>query len=134
MRNRLKPRVRDLFQDLMKDQGDAGAYIESQCLKVAELTARAEDLRAKLAVMVAEKGSDADQVKTEKVTPLDADQVKSLAALINSVTRLESTCRRAAGDLGKVTTAKPKLSLLQQQMIRDGKAVLKDGQFTLTGK
>jgi hypothetical protein len=93
LRKRLKPRVRDLFLDLMKDQKDAGAYLESQCLKVAELTARAEDLRAKLAVMVAEKGS---------TMIIDADQVKSLAVLINSVTRLESTARRAAADLGKV--------------------------------
>jgi hypothetical protein len=102
IRKRLKPRVRDLFADLMADQKDAGAYLESQCLKVAELTCRAEDLRARLDVMVSTEKDDP--------RPLDADQVKSLAALINSVTRLESTLRRAAADLGRVTaasTAKP---------------------------
>ena len=45
----------------MTDKVDVGAYLESQCLKVAELTVRAEDLRAKLDVMLAAaKGNGAD--------------------------------------------------------------------------
>jgi hypothetical protein len=75
----------------MADKPAAGAYVESQCLKVAELTVRAEELRARLATMLA-----AD-------LPNDKDTVKSLAALVNGVTRFESTTRRAAADLGQVT-------------------------------
>jgi hypothetical protein len=57
----------------------------------AELTVRAEELRARLATMMA--GDMAN----------DRDPVRSLATLINAVTRLASTARRAAADLGKVT-------------------------------
>lgn len=90
LRDRLSPRVRDLFTDLMADRKETGAYLESQCLKVAELTVRAEDIRARLeAMLAAAKGND------------DA-AVRSLATLINAVTRLESTARRAAADLGKI--------------------------------
>ena len=93
LRKRLSPRVRDVFADLMTDKVDVGAYLESQCLKVAELTVRAEDLRAKLDVMLAAaKGNGADAEAG----------VWSLAALINAVTRLESTARRAAADLTKI--------------------------------
>jgi hypothetical protein len=74
----------------MTDKPDAGAWLESQCLKVAELTVRAEELRARLATMLA-----ADM-------PNDQDPVRSLATLVNGITRLESTARRAAADLGKV--------------------------------
>ena len=80
LRKRLSPRVRDVFADLMTDKVDVGAYLESQCLKVAELTVRAEDLRAKLDVMLAAaKGNGADAEAG----------VRSLAALINAVTKLE---------------------------------------------
>jgi hypothetical protein len=99
LRKRLTPRVRDVFLDLMKSRKDAGAYLEAQCLKVAELTARAEDLRARLDAMLA-------PLKGDEHPALDDAQVKSLAALINNVTRLESTARRAAADLGKVAEAK----------------------------
>jgi hypothetical protein len=95
LRKRLTPRVRDLFLDLMANRKATGIYLESQCLKVAELTARTEDLRARLDVMLAApKKGDAED---------DADiEVRALSALINSVTRLESTARRAAADLGKI--------------------------------
>ncbi len=89
----------------MKGKGDVGAYLESQALKVAELTAEAEGLRAKLDAMLA-----ADEV---------AD-IKSLAALINSVTRLESTARRAAADLAKIGPAKPIPKLLQHLYQKQG--------------
>jgi hypothetical protein len=35
-------------------------------------------------------------------SPDDKDTVRSLATLINAVTRLASTARRAAADLGKI--------------------------------
>jgi hypothetical protein len=101
LRERLSPRVRDVFTDLMAGKQGVGAYVESQCLKVAELTVRAEDLRAKLAAMLA------------AAQPDDTDPVRSLAALINSVTRLESTTRRAAADLAKITPAAPVATLDQ---------------------
>ncbi len=105
LKQRLTQRVRDLFLSLMADKGDAGAYVESQCLKVAELTVAAEGLRAKLDAMLGAANAD----------------VKSLAALINGATRLESTARRAAADLAKTAAAKPKLTLLEQKLRRDGK-------------
>jgi hypothetical protein len=90
--------VRDVFADLMKARGDVGAYLESQALKVAELTVRAEELRAALAAKLAANGTG---------------DVRDLAAIINSVTRLESTVRRAAADLAKIGPAKPIPKLLQ---------------------
>ena len=80
----------------MKGKGDVGAHIESQCLKVAELTVRAEDFRVKLDVMLAAAKGNGGDAEAE---------VRCLAALINAVTRLESTARRAAADLAKLTTA-----------------------------
>lgn len=103
LRKRLSPRVRDVFQDLMADRPDAGAWLECQALKVAELAIRAEELRARLETMTA--------------APDDRDQVKSLATLINAVTRLEGTARRAAADLAKAAPAKPTGSLLLQQYL-----------------
>jgi hypothetical protein len=90
IRKRLAPRTRDLFLDLIADKEQPSAYFEAQCLKVAELTIETEALRAKLDAML----------KTN--TPTDAEQVKNLSALVNATTRLESTLRRAAADLGKV--------------------------------
>ncbi len=96
IRKRVTPRVRDLFDDLMAGRTNAGgAYLESQVLKVVELTVAAESLRAELDAMLA----------GAKGKPLADAEVKSLAALINSVTRLESTARRASADLGKVAPA-----------------------------
>lgn len=82
LKDRLSPRTRDLFLDLMSRHGPGSLWVESQCLKLAELTASAENLRARLA--------------TEEPSP----------ALINSVTRLESTARRAAVDLAKLSPPK----------------------------
>jgi hypothetical protein len=76
-------RVRLLYRNLIAQHG-AGqnrALIEAACLRVAELTAAGEDLRAKL--LATTEPSD---------------------ALINSITRLESTQRRAALDLTKLGT------------------------------
>lgn len=106
IRGRLSPRVRDVFTDLLKGKGDAGAYVELQALKVAELTVRAEELRAKLAAMLAANETAGD--------------VRHLAALINSVTRLESTARRAAADLAKIGPAKPIPKLLQHLYQKQG--------------
>jgi hypothetical protein len=103
LRKRLSPRVRDVFHDLMANRRDAGAYLEIQALKVAELAIQAEELRARLGTMLA-----AD-------TPGDKDPVRSLATLINAVTRLEGTARRAAADLAKAAPAKPAVNWLVQQ-------------------
>lgn len=113
LRDRLSPRVRDLFLSLMADKGDAGTYLESQCLKVAELTASTEELRTKLKAMLA-------TAEGKSLSPSDAE-VRSLAALINATTRLESTVRRAAADLAKTAAAKPKMTLLEQKLRKDGK-------------
>jgi hypothetical protein len=94
-RLRRSPRVADVFAVLMADKPDADAWLEAQALQVAELTVAAEELRARLATMMA----------TDR--PDDKDPVRSLATLINSVTRLASTARRAAADLGKVTHVEP---------------------------
>lgn len=91
LRKRLSPRVRDVFRDLMADKPDAGAYLEGQCLMVAELSVLAEALRTRLETMMAAPSPD------------EAGPLRSLATLINAVTRLQSTARRAAADLGKVT-------------------------------
>lgn len=88
-------RVRDLFRDLIAGKEEAGAYVAAQCLRVAELTASAESLRAQLGAML-------DEAKGKTVGP---DEIKSLAVLVNAVTRFESTARRAAADLGKVAPA-----------------------------
>jgi hypothetical protein len=101
LRKRLSPRVRDVFQDLMADRSAAGAWLECQVLKTAELAVRAEELRARLETMSA--------------APEDLDQVRSLATLINAVTRLEGTARRAAADLAKAAPAKPAVNWLVQQ-------------------
>jgi DNA-binding TFAR19-related protein (PDSD5 family) len=113
LKQRLTQRVRDLMADLMADKADVGTYVESQCLKVAELTAGAEELRTRLTAML---------TATEGATqsPTDAE-VHSLAALINATTRLESTVRRAAADLAKTAGTKPKLTLLEQKLRKDGK-------------
>ncbi len=113
LKRRVTQRVRDLLVDLMADKGDAGTYVESQCLKVAELTASAEELRTKLTAMLT-----ADEGKS--LSPSDAE-VRSLAALINATTRMESTARRAAADLAKTAAAKPKMTLLEQKLRKDGK-------------
>ena len=113
LRDRLSPRVRDLFLSLMADKGDAGTYLESQCLKVAELSASTEELRTKLKAMLA-------TAEGKSLSPSDAE-VRSLAALINATTRLESTVRRAAADLAKTAAAKPKMTLLEQKLRKDGK-------------
>jgi hypothetical protein len=113
LKQRLTQRVRDLFDDLMADKGGAGTYVESQCLKIAELTASAEELRTKLTAMLA-------AAEGKRQSPSDAE-VRSLAALINATTRLESTARRAAADLAKTATAKPKMTLLEQKLRKDGK-------------
>ena len=97
----------------MADKGDAGTYLESQCLKVAELTASAEELRTKLKAMLA-------TAEGKSLSPSDAE-VRSLAALINATTRLELTVRRAAADLAKTAAAKPKMTLLEQKLRKDGK-------------
>jgi hypothetical protein len=78
-------RVRDLFVGLMRQIDPAGLTpkIEADALRVAELTVAAENLRETL------------------LATAEAD-----AALINSVTRLESTARRASIDLGKVAPLK----------------------------
>lgn len=50
LRDHLSPRLRDLFLDLLSRRcpGPHGTFVEVQALRVAELTVRAEDLRAKL--------------------------------------------------------------------------------------
>jgi hypothetical protein len=101
LRKRLTPRVRDVFTDLMSSRKDAGAYLESQALKVAELTVRAEELRAKLGAMLTAEGEEEGE-EGGPVAALSDAEVRSVTALINSVTRLESTARRAAADLGKI--------------------------------
>ncbi len=90
LKERLTPRVRDLFLDLMAGR-EAGTFVESQCLKVAELTAAAEGLRARL--------ETADQDP--------ATCAKTIVALVNAVTRTESTARRASVDLGTAEPDKP---------------------------
>jgi hypothetical protein len=113
LRERLSPRVRDLFLNLMADKGDVGTYVESQCLKIAELTASAEELRTKLkAMLTAAEG--------KSPSPSDAE-VRSVAALINATTRLESTVRRAAADLAKMAASKPKMTLLEQKLRSEGR-------------
>jgi hypothetical protein len=74
-------RVRLLYRSLLAQYG-AGqnrALAEASCLRVAELAVATEGLRAKL-IAAAEPDGE----------------------MINSVTRLESTCRRAALDLAKL--------------------------------
>jgi hypothetical protein len=83
-------RVKDLYEDLIAGK-PPGAYLAAQALRVAELTASAESLRAKLDVML-----DAGRGKTAT-----AEEIKALSVLVNAVTRFESTARRAAADLGK---------------------------------
>jgi hypothetical protein len=63
--------------------GPHGTYLESQCLRVAELTATAENLRTELD-------------KAEKPT----------AAQITAVVRIEGVARRAAADLLKLAPPK----------------------------
>ena len=108
LKQRLTDRVRGLFVDLMADKGDAGTYLESQCLKVAELTASAEVLRTKLKAMLA-------TAEGKSPSPSD-DEVRSLAALINATTRLESTVRRAAADLAKITPKAAPISFRERLM------------------
>jgi hypothetical protein len=90
LRDRLTPRVRDLFLDLMAGR-EVGTFVESQCLKVAELQAAAEGLRARLETADQNPETDA----------------KTIVALVNAMTRTESTARRAAADLGKAAPDKP---------------------------
>ncbi len=67
--------------------GPQGAYLESQCLRVAELTATAETLRAEL-----DKRKDSGEAPT--------------AAQITAVVRIEGVARRAAADLLKMAPPK----------------------------
>lgn len=84
---------------------DAAPPSFKDALKVAELAIQTEELRARLGTMLA-----AD-------TPGDKDPVRSLATLINAVTRLEGTARRAAADLKSAAPAKPTGSALLQQYL-----------------
>lgn len=74
-------RVRLLYRNLLAQYGTGQnrALAEAACLRVAELAVAAESMRAKL------------------IATAEPDD-----AMINSVTRLESTCRRAALDLAKL--------------------------------
>jgi hypothetical protein len=83
LKKRLTPCARDLFQGLVRQIGRdrVDITIEAHCLKVAELMAACEALRAKT---------------TEEPTP----------ALVNSVTRLESTAARAGRALAKLAPPK----------------------------
>jgi hypothetical protein len=66
---------------------------------------------------------------------MQASQLAGEAIDLEQLVRLTNALGRIRKELSAKATAKPKLSLLQQKMLNDGKAVLdKDGQFTLTGK
>ena len=102
LRYRLSPRARDLFDDLMSQRGPGphGVYIESQCLRVAELTATAENLRADLDLR--QKGGE---VPT--------------AAQITAVVRIEGVARRAAGDLAKLAPPKSQQAPTMEEWLED---------------
>jgi hypothetical protein len=53
---------------------------------------------------------------------------EDLVRISNTVNRIMREFR------GRAVTAKPKLTVLQEKMIADGKAIIKGGKFTLTGK
>jgi hypothetical protein len=79
LKDRLTPRSRDLFLDLMARAGPGphGAVVEASALECAELMIACEDLRGDL-----EAG-------------LKDGDLKAKAALVNAVTRLQSTTARA---------------------------------------
>jgi hypothetical protein len=101
LKYRLSPRARDLFDDLIRQRGAGphGAYLESQCLRVAELTATAETLRAEL-----DKRKDGGEAPT--------------AAQITAVVRIEGVARRAAADLLKMAPAKSEDDVEYADLIR----------------
>jgi hypothetical protein len=76
-------RVRDLFRGLLARLGPGphDVVVESHALRCAELVAIAEDLRARLA--------------SQEPRP----------DMINAVTRIESTARRAAADFAKIAVS-----------------------------
>ena len=97
LKKRLTPRSRDLFNGLVRKIGRdrIDIIIELHCLKVAELQAGCETLRLKMAT------AEPD------------------AALINSITRLESTAARAERALFKAVPPKTEVHIpLREQIIR----------------
>jgi hypothetical protein len=93
-------RVRDLFEGFLARVGgtDADIVTKAQCLKVAELTYATEGLRARLETADNDPTTDA----------------KTIVALVNAMTRAESTARRASADLAKSVPVKPKGSMLAE--------------------
>jgi hypothetical protein len=99
LRKRLTGRARSLFNGLVRQIGRdrVDIVVETHALRVAELTAAAETLRAQLAT-------------TAAPTP----------ALVNSVTRLESTAARAERALAKIAPAKTARVPTLEEYLGDG--------------
>jgi hypothetical protein len=95
LRKRLTPRARDLFNGLLRKIGRdrVDIIIESHALKVAELQAGCEVLRLKM--------------KTAEPTD----------ALINSITRLESTAARAERGLFKAVPPKAEVHIPMRERL-----------------
>ena len=109
-------RIRDLFGSYLDRLGPGPHDLatEADALEAAELTVLAEQAREDLkAVKIA--GLEGNGLK---------DALKDKANLVNAITRLSSTAARSKRAFFKTAPAKPKLSLLQQQLIKDGKLKL----------
>jgi hypothetical protein len=101
-------RVRDLYRALVGRLAERDPVGEAQALKIAELTVLAEDARAKAGELV-------DQVAADKAS------IAAFATMVNAVTRAEGTARRAMIDFKGNVASKPKQTLLQQKLAKEGR-------------